>query len=207
MNRTTGSIRQRRRAWSTLAAIAATFALSVAIAACGSDSSGSTTPGGHSTQAEILNRLHQDLLRFAGCMRSHGVPSFPDPASPASDKEFLLGQIPGINTQAPAFLSAHTACKHLLPGGGSASQGATAQVMAQLLRISRCMRAHGLAAFPDPTASAPTNQSAYLDVAGFGANNAPPSAPPVAYLAIPNSINPNSPAAEHAATACHFRLK
>jgi hypothetical protein len=111
-----------------------------------------------------------------------------------------------MNTQSPAFESADTACKHLLPGGDTASQSATVQVMAQLLQTARCMRAHGLTAFPDPTTSPPSHQAAYLDTAGFSANHAPPGAPPVAYLSIPNSINPNSPAAKQAATACHFRL-
>jgi hypothetical protein len=69
------------------------------------------------------------------------------------------------------------------------------------------MWAHGLTGFPDPTTSPPSNQSARLDIAGMSANNAPPGAPPVAYLAIPNSIDPNSPAARQAATACHFRLQ
>jgi hypothetical protein len=176
------------------------------IAACGSSSPNSPGSVGHQTQAQIQDQLHHELVRFADCMRSHGVSSFPDPTSPGADKEFLLGDIPGLNTQSPAFVAAHTACKHLLPGGGTASQAATAQVMAQLLITSRCMRANGLTGFPDPTTSPPSNQAAYLDVAGFSANNAPPGAPPVAYLAIPNSIDPNAPAARHAATACHFRL-
>ena len=60
---------------------------------------------------------------------------------------------------------------------------------------------------PRPTTSPPSNQAAYFDVAGFGGPNSPPGAPPVAYLAIPNSINPNSPATKRAATACHWRLQ
>jgi hypothetical protein len=78
--------------------------------------------------------------------------------------------------------------------------------MAELLHTSRCLRAHGLPRFPDPTTSHPSNQAAYLDIAGFSANHAPPGAPPVAYLSIPNSIDPNSPAAKRAVTGCHFRL-
>ena len=119
----------------------------------------------------------------------------------------MLGQIPGINTQSPAFQSGHTACEHLLPGGSQSSQGATAQVMAQLLHTSRCLRANGLTGFPDPTTSPPSNQAAYLDIAGFSANHAPPGAPAGRLLLIPNSIDPNSPAAKRAATACHFRLQ
>jgi hypothetical protein len=191
-----------------VARLAAAVVASTAIAACGSDSPSSSSPSasvGHPTQAQILDQLHHELVAFAGCMRSHGVSNFPDPTTPGSDKEFLLGQIPGINPQSPAFQSGHAACKHLLPGGGTASRAATAQVMAQLLHTSRCMRAHGVSSFPDPTTTPPSNQ-AYLDVIAFSANHAPPGSPPVAYLSLPGSINPNSPAAERAATACNFRL-
>lgn len=210
MDDRTGATPRQPRRWPRAARIAAAVAASTAIAACGSDSPSSSTPSasvGHATQAQILDQLHRELVGFAGCMRSHGVSNFPDPTTPGADKEFLLGQIPGINTQSPAFQSGHAACKHLLPGGGTASRAATAQVMAQLLDASRCMRAHGVTSFPDPTTSPPSNQAAYLNVAGFSANHAPPGAPPVAYLAIPSSINPNSPAVERAATACHFRLQ
>lgn len=203
-------IRRRWRAWPLAARTAAAIAASTVIAACGSNSPRSLSSpgsGGHPTQAQIQEQLHQDALRFARCMRSHGVSSFPDPTSPGVDKEFLLGQIPGVNPQSPAFQSAHTACEHLLPGGGPGSRDATAQVMAQLLHISRCLRAHGLSAFPDPTSSPASNQSAYLGIIGFSAPHAPPGAPPVAYLLVPNSIDPNSPVAKEAATACHFRLQ
>jgi hypothetical protein len=105
------------------------------------------------------------------------------------------------------FQSAHGACRHLLPGGGSGSQNATAQVMAQLLHTSRCLRAHGLTGFPDPTTSPPSSQAAYLEIIGFSAPHAGPGGPPVAYLSLPGSIHPNSPAARQAATACHFRLQ
>ena len=208
MNDSSRVTRRPRWAWPPTARAAAAIAASTVIAACGSNSSSSSSSDGHPTQAQIQYQLRQDLLRFASCMRSHGVSNFPDPTSPGADKEFLLGQIPGVNPQAPGFHSADTACKHpSAPGGGSSAHGATAQVMAQLLHTSRCVRAHGLTGFPDPTTSPPSNQAAYLDIAGFSANNAPPGAPPVAYLAIPNSIDPNSPAAKRAATACHFRLQ
>ncbi len=187
--------------------LAAVIAASTLIAACGSSSPSTSSSAGHPTQAQILVALHQELLNFARCMRSHGVSNFPDPTSPGADKEFLLGQVPGVNPQSPAFQSGDAACKHLLPGGGVSSRGATAQVMAQLLPTSRCMRAHGLTGFPDPTPSAPSNQSAYLAIIGFGGPHSAPGAPPAAYLAVPNSINPNSPVAKHAATVCHFRLQ
>jgi hypothetical protein len=206
-----------RRARPTAARITAAITACALVAACGSgspsspgsssssSSSSSSAVAGHPTAAQIQDHLRHQLLQFADCMRSHGVSNFPDPTSPGQDKEFLLGQIPGINTQSPAFQSGRGACKHFLPGGGTVSRTATAQVMAQLLHSSRCLRAHGLTGFPDPTASAPANQSD-ADVIAFGGPNAPPGAPPVAYLAIPGSVNVNSPVARQAAAACHFRL-
>jgi hypothetical protein len=206
-------IRLKRWPRPPAARTAVAIAASTVIAACGSSSpsssssSSSSSSDGHQTPAQIQEQLHQDALSFARCMRSHGVSNFPDPTSPGSVKQFLLGQVPGLNPQTPAFRSADTACKHLLPGGGASAPRATAQAMAHLLRTSRCMRAHGLPGFPDPTTSPPSNQAAYLAIIGFSANHAPPGAPPVAYLAVPNSIDPNSPAAKQAATACHFRLQ
>jgi hypothetical protein len=183
------------------------LAVAAMIAGCGSGSPTSPSSVGHTTQARALDQLRQDVVRFADCMRSHGVSGFPDPTAPGAAKEFILGQISGVDTRSPAFRSARSTCAHLLPSNGPNPQHATEQVITQLVRTSRCMRAHGVAEFPDPTTSPPSNQAAYFDVAGFGGPNSPPGAPPVAYLAIPNSINPNSPATEHAASACHWRLQ
>jgi hypothetical protein len=52
-------------------------------------------------------------LKFAQCMRSHGVPNFPDPkvtTGPGGNQEAYL---PGINPQSPAFQAAAKDC-----GGG-----------------------------------------------------------------------------------------
>jgi hypothetical protein len=206
MDDTAHIIRRPRWPWPPLTLTAAVIAASIAIAACGSSSPTSSSSGGSASPGQIENHLHHELVSFASCMRSHGVSNFPDPTSPGADKEFLLDQIPGIDPHSPAFLSAQPVCKHLLPGGGSVSRSAVAQVMAQLLHTSQCLRTHGLSGFPDPTASQPSDQAAYGNVIGFSAPHAPPGSPPAAFLAIPSSIQPSSPAAEHAAVACHFRL-
>ena len=52
-------------------------------------------------------RLH--LLHHAQCMRAHGVPNYPDPNLP-SHGPYDFGPPPGINTDAPAFQRAATAC-------------------------------------------------------------------------------------------------
>jgi hypothetical protein len=64
-------------------------------------------------------RRQAQLLAFAKCMRSHGVPSFADPST--------RGITPpaGIDPNSPAFQSATQACHRFLPGaaqGGIVSQ-------------------------------------------------------------------------------------
>jgi hypothetical protein len=49
-------------------------------------------------------------LRFADCMRMHGVPGFPDPGSTGP---FKLG--PGLDLQAPAFAVALADCRKSRP--------------------------------------------------------------------------------------------
>jgi hypothetical protein len=98
-------------------------------------------------------QAQEDAVNFAGCMRSHGVPSFPDPTSP---REFKSSMSPGSAVaQSPAFQSAATACQHLLPGGGPPNESAAqdrAHTVA-LLAFARCLRSHGFPSFPDPNRS------------------------------------------------------
>jgi hypothetical protein len=120
----------------------------VVIAGCGSNSSNSPGSGRHLTYAQAQN----DAVHFARCMRSHGVPSFPDPTSPRQFKESMSPGSP--ITRSPAFASATAACQHLLPGGGPhQSAGPSQAKIAVALAFARCIRTHGFPSFPDPTSS------------------------------------------------------
>ncbi|HEY6275450.1 MAG TPA: hypothetical protein VIX86_03890 [Streptosporangiaceae bacterium] len=55
------------------------------------------------------------MLKFAECMRSHGITNFPDPFENSHQIGF---NITGIDQNAPGFKSAQKACRPLLPGGG-----------------------------------------------------------------------------------------
>jgi hypothetical protein len=68
-------------------------------------SSGNGSSSGSSTQA---------VIKFANCMRSHGVPNFPEPN--AQGQELITGSS-GINPNSPQFQSAMAACQSLLPAG------------------------------------------------------------------------------------------
>ena len=105
----------------------------------GSGGSGSANTGGSPNQ--------QQKVAFAHCMRSHGVPGFPDPTSNGT----FSGGGPGtFNRSSPQFQAATQACKRLLPNGGEETQAQQQRDTAQLLRIAQCMRSHGVPNFPDP---------------------------------------------------------
>jgi len=57
-----------------------------------------------------------EALRFVACMRSHGLPSFPDPIVNAQGIAFRLGR-GGPGPRFPQFKAAQQACQKLMPGG------------------------------------------------------------------------------------------
>jgi hypothetical protein len=124
---------------------AAAIVAATVIAACGSNSPSSSSSGGQLTEAQ----MQQDIVRFAQCMRSHGVPNLPDPTT--SPHEFKTA----FADPSPAFQSAYAVCRHLQPGGGPPGQSAAhneAHIVA-LLAFARCLRSHGFPNFPDPNSS------------------------------------------------------
>jgi hypothetical protein len=144
--------------------LAAAIAAAALLAGCGGGSSTprSTRAGGHLTYAQA----QQAAVNFAGCMRSHGVPSFPDPTSPG---EFKLSMSSGSAvTRSPAFQSAAGACQHLLGGNPPSENAAHGRTQtAALLAFARCLRSHGFPGFPDPTSS---GQISHEMIANAGIN-------------------------------------
>ncbi len=165
------------------ASAASILAAGLLTAACGSSSSPAAGTGAPS---------HAQAIAFASCIRSHGVPNFPDPTSNGQgglqiQQADRSGSGPstkvnGAAVNGPAFQGAMQACRHYLPNGGKPSAAKTAQIKAQALAMSRCMRSHGVPNFPDPQfQSAP---------GGFGIRLGGPG------------INPQSPAFQAAQKAC-----
>ncbi len=102
-------------------------------------------------------------VAYSACMRSHGVPNFPDPDS-------VSGAVPKVDARqlgvgAPQLQAAQTACQPLYPENGGSIEAQTEQCMStgncppalvqQVLSLERnfsvCMRSHGLPHWPDPT--------------------------------------------------------
>jgi len=74
------------------------------------------TPGATMTSPE-RNQREIDLLRFAQCMRSHGLPNFPDPTlNPAGLSGFAIAGSSGVDRNSPIFQAAGNACKNLMQG-------------------------------------------------------------------------------------------
>ncbi len=117
-----------------------------------STSGGSPASGGDSSSPESSASAQQKMVAYAQCMRTHGVPNFPDPTSSGgSSKEAAIRAFKALsNSQVEA---AQTACEHLQPNGGQPSQAQIAQHLSDLLAFASCMRTHGITNFPDPTSS------------------------------------------------------
>ena len=133
-----------RLRWTWRALAAAVVAIGL-LAGCGSGSSGGTAQNG---SASPKQQDSAQLVRYAQCMRAHGVTNFPDPTSTGAltlDKTTI---------DSPQFRSASQACRSLAPAG-SQNGSVSPQVQAQALRFARCMRSHGVSSFPDPSTSGP----------------------------------------------------
>ncbi len=132
------------------AVITAAVGLALLAAACGSGSGGAAAPGaatGSTTSAK-------SLLAYSSCMRSHGVPSFPDPASSGGIPKETPQQL-GVGDS--VFAAAQSDCRHLIPAGeslgGQTIQTITAQQQQYYLKAAACMRSHGITNFPEPSFS------------------------------------------------------
>jgi hypothetical protein len=69
------------------------------------------------TQAQQRQELADDL-KFAQCMRSHGLPDLPDPTDSGGSVEFVISvSRDGINPQSPRVLAKARECQRALPAG------------------------------------------------------------------------------------------
>ncbi len=156
-----------------------------ALAACGSSN--------RNPAASAAPKAAQSIA-FAKCMRSHGVPNFPDPtgngggglaiqASDTSGSRQSL-KVNGVSVNAPAFQSAMRACQSYFPHRKpSASQ--IAELKKNGVRFAACMRSHGVPNFPDPQFQTGPGGGIGVRIGGPG-----------------SGINPRSPAFQSAQKAC-----
>jgi hypothetical protein len=103
---------------------------------------------------------------YSKCIRSHGVPNFPDPVlTPSGGYGY---RTTGIDPNSSAFQGALKACKALpSPWQSTGRQLSPAQQQAWL-SWARCIRAHGVPNLPDPTFSGEAVQ-----ISGAGGSRSP----------------------------------
>ena len=136
-----------------LTSIVVLASISLVAAGCGGSgsSSGIASVTSGTTNTSTTSTAQNGLIAFSRCMRSNGVPNFPDPQRYAGGNVKLtvhnLGDSPQVKT-------AMNVCGHLLPSGPGSPVSAQQQRtrLADELSFARCMRSHGVARFPDPTA-------------------------------------------------------
>jgi hypothetical protein len=70
-------------------------------------------------------KMQEQALKFSECMRSHGVPNFPDPKFSGGGTRVRLkvGGAGGLDPSSPQFQAAQKACQSNLPGGGKLRAG------------------------------------------------------------------------------------
>lgn len=168
------------------ATIAAVLTTGILVAACGS-----SNKAGGSDQAAADTQ--PTGIALANCIRSHGVPNFPDPTSNGNGGIQIQSSqrsgsgpstaVNGVAVNGPAFQKAMQACQKYLPNGGHPSAAQTAKAKAAALAFSRCMRSHGVPDFPDPTFQSGPGGNIRVRISGPG-------------------IDPSSPAFRSAQQAC-----
>ena len=119
MNGKTGGSRGPRRA----AALAVVAAVAMLATACGVVH---VHFGSSSGSAPAESATYPADLAYAQCMRTHGVPGFPDPHPSAGFSISVSGHPHGNSPAARAY----DACKHLLPAGSTRTGSGTAPATA-----------------------------------------------------------------------------
>ncbi len=136
-----------------IASVVAVAAFALLAAGCGGGGSAGVASVASTTTATTTT-AQNGLLAFSSCMRSNGMPHFPDP------QRFVGGNVKltlhQLGSDSPQFRAAIAACNHLLPTNGDGGSQETPQQqrtrLADGLSFAKCMRRHGVNRFPDPTA-------------------------------------------------------
>jgi hypothetical protein len=120
--------------------------------ATGTASSPGTTSSASSTRtassgADKKLTARDKAVKFAECIRAHGVRDFPDP-NEKNEFDYGVSVTPAVWTRAT------TACKDLQPPG-TLSGKRTPKQQSGALRFAQCVRDNGVKDFPDPVNGEP----------------------------------------------------
>jgi hypothetical protein len=131
--------------------------LALVAAGCGSTSAPPVATVGTTNAAAASPPPSKDpmaqAVRYAACIRSHGLPNFPDPQRSSQDGHQTIRIHTPDDLNSGQARTAEKVCSTFLPGGFSSTPAQTAQTLTHLLAFARCMRDHGVPSFPDPTST------------------------------------------------------
>jgi hypothetical protein len=113
-------------------------------AGCGSNAPSET---GATATATRTASARDKAVKFAECIRAHGVGDFPDPNG---KNQFEYG----VSVSPAVWNRAVGACKALQPPGTLSSKRSPKQ-QSTALQFAQCMRDHGVKDFPDPANGEP----------------------------------------------------
>jgi hypothetical protein len=134
-----------------LVALALVGLIGLISAGCGSNASSETgtasSAGTTSSGASTKLTARDKAVKFAECIRAHGVSDFPDPDA---KNQFQYG----VSVSPAVWKQATTACKDLQPPGTLSGKRTPKQQSASL-RFAQCIRDHGVKDFPDPVNGEP----------------------------------------------------
>jgi hypothetical protein len=160
-----------------LKGIVIAIALVLLATACGSSPS--------ATGPVAAQTVSSRAVAYSRCMRSHGVPDFPDPGSGGGAPKVTPQQAGVSNSR---FQVAQRACAPLL----QPSQAQAPHILAGLLKFARCMRSRGIPDWPDPTTD--RNGQPVFDIPGIDPDSPRVSqaAAQCTHLLVPSATGPTT---------------
>jgi hypothetical protein len=121
---------------------------------------GSNAPSESGGAAHKKLTAREKAVKFAECIRAHGVGDFPDPDE---KNQFQYG----VSVSPAVWTKATTACKDLQPPGTLSGKRTPKQQSASL-RFAQCVRDNGVKDFPDPV-----NGDPLIDTTKIPSSNKP----------------------------------
>jgi hypothetical protein len=144
-----------------LVALALVALVSLISAGCGSNAASEAGTAGGADAGGAKSATDQNkAVKFAECIRGHGVPHFPDPDAKG---EFVFG----IDVSPAVWQKAVDACKALEPPGALSGKRSPKQQSAAL-KFAGCIRENGVKDFPDPA-----NGDPLIDTTKIPSSNQP----------------------------------
>lgn len=125
--------------------------------------------------ASPATRHRNTALDYAPCMRSNGVPTYPDPDSNGNVRK---GDARAFGVSSSQYQAAEQECQHLLPNAGATSltqclmtgdcpRSVVQPALEEGRKFAECMRSRGVPNWPDPTVDSTGRPSFQVTKAGI----------------------------------------